>query len=540
MSSTNIGNLHDLKPGHYFSGIVKVLRVAKPGPVILSVYDGTGLMDAVIRDSVFQETRSFQPKRNIPSGNVIIKDSTKKNKNKDSEDTSSPIREKDIKVGKVFEIRGECQARGEQVQIEVESITSSTYDFNELLSLRSAPLQDSFSIDSDRYEKMKSKFIEVATRIRFALLQGQPVFIRHHNDSDGICAGLAVEKACLMFMKQCGLTPEHRLYRSPSISPFYDPIDLFRDINMFQRYSEQFGDPNPLILLLDTGSTPENIFCLKILQTFQYECIIVDHHNPGPLTDGKSAVCDLITNHLNPYLFGLDNQTSAGMLCYELARFIFEEYMQPLFPAVAALADRCSIPEVELLINNAEKSKEHLISIGIAIDYLAYHLKFDAGEGIYHKLFHDENLIQIINENVRNSVNTQLESTMPYVKSQEINGVFYSEIELERYTQRFKYPTPGKVLGMIHDNLAATKGKQPVMTVGYFSDGVIIRATQPIVPVPTLLEQLQKEMPEANVEGGGHETAGSLKYIPAHCQAILDYIKQEIRKHNPASLEITE
>lgn len=541
------GNLRDLEPGDYFSGIVKVIRAVKPGPFILNVYDGTAIMEAVIRDSVFQEPRPKRNQRpnemtignvtvrNPTLGNVVIKDSSKKNRpaerEQDSNQNSEPmIRESDIKVGKVFELKGECQSRGKDIQIEVESIVSSTYDFNSLLALRSTPLRESFSITSERYEKMKPTFLAVAKRIRLAILQSQPILIRHHNDADGICAGLAVEKACRMFIEQCQLSPDHMIYRSPSISPFYDPIDLFRDISMFQRYSQEHGDPSPLILLLDTGSTPENLFCMKILQTFNYECVIVDHHNPATLKDGKSQVCPYVSVHLNPYLFGYDNQTCAGMLCHELARFIFETYEQTIYPAVAGLADRCKCTEIDDYVKISSKSVEELTAMGIAIDYLAFHFKFDSGVGVYERVYKDQALVNVINQNVRASVETQLESTLPYLKSEDINGVFYSEIELDQYTQRFKYPTPGKVLGMVHDHVANSKANQPVITIGYFEDGVIIRATKSIIPIPTLLEDLQRDMPEANVEGGGHETAGSLKFIPAKCQAVLTYIKDALKK----------
>jgi RecJ-like exonuclease len=548
----NRRSLKDLSSGDYFEGTVKILRVAKPGPLILNIYDGTKIMEAVIRDSVLAEMRSKRlPKgneitlgnitvRNPTAGNLIIKDSSKKQREQEkkpaAENSAPPqshtLKETDLKVGKIIELRAECQTRGDQLQLEVEWVGDSTYDFDRVLADRSRPSRESFSILSDRYEKMREKFYAVAARIRLAILQSQPILLRHHNDADGICAGLAVEQACRQVIDECGLSPEHTLYRSPSVSPFYDPIDVFRDINMFQRYSTQFGDPAPLIVLLDTGSTPENLFCFKVLQAFHYECIVVDHHNPGALTDNQSAVCPFLALHLNPYLFGLDNQTSGGMLGYELARWISPIFNRPILPAVAGIADRCTIPEVDALIANSTRTRDQLTAIGVAIDYLAFHFKFDAGDGVYERIFEDENLVQIIYANVQTSVESQLESMMPSLKSRDINGVVYSEIDLERYTQRFKYPPPGKILGMIHDTLVAGKGTQPVITVGYFSDGVIIRATHPIVPVPTLLEQLQHDIPEANVEGGGHETAGSLKFIPAHCQAILQYIQNKLKENS--------
>ncbi len=127
---------------------------------------------------------------------------------------------------------------------------------------------------------------------------------------------------------------------------------------------------------------------------------------------------------------------------------------------------------------------------------------------MYEQLYENLDLVKIINEEVQTSVNTQLQSTLPYLQTQEINGISFSTIDLEKYTSRFKYPTPGKVLGMIHDNLVAGKEKMPFMTVGYVSDMIIVRATREILSVQKMIELIHEHIPEANIEGGGHEQVG--------------------------------
>jgi RecJ-like exonuclease len=241
-------------------------------------------------------------------------------------------------------------------------------------------------------------------------------------------------------------------------------------------------------------------------------------------------VCDLIEFHLNPYLFGYDSQTCGGMLCYELARFIDEEYDQPIYPAVAALGDRCDIPEVDLLISQSQKSKEDLFQMAMVLDYLAFHYKFDPGEGVYEKVFTDSNILNIIGSKVKSLFAAKLESIIPHIKSEDINGICFTIIELENFTQRGKYPTSGKVLGMAHDYIVSQKDSQPIFTVGYFGDGIVIRASKPVLPIPTLLEKMEKELPNANVEGGGHEQAGSIKFISAFGEEVLNFIKEQLQK----------
>jgi archaea-specific RecJ-like exonuclease len=531
--------VNQLIAGDYFKGAVLVQRKVKPGPLILTIYDGTSAIDAIGHDRIFSDNVIIKDgATNYNFGNLQIKDSRKKNKPSKDQINIPNLKIDEIEVGNIVFITGKVIQHRNKLEIELEKIIASQKTFEDIIDSQLQPRRDTFSIESERYESMKTRYIEITKRIRKAIIERQPILIRHHNDADGICAGLMIEKAIENVILGLNMETRHVLYRSPSISPFYDQIDLFRDISKFNRYSADFDDKTPLILLLDTGSTPENLFAMQILDNFQFECIVVDHHNPGPLTDGKSSICDLLQYHLNPYLFGWDSQTSGGMLCYELARFIDGELDDPLYPAVAGVGDRCDIPEVDRLIENAQKTREELLQMAIVIDYLAYFFKFDGGDGVYEKVFTDPSMVELIGSKVKGIYDSKLQSILPHLASEEINGVCYTELDLENFTQRGKYPTPGKVLGMIHDHLVEEKKPNPVFTIGYFADGIIIRATHPIVPVPDLLEKLQTQMPEANVDGGGHEMAGSLKYLSAYGQNVKDFLKEEIRSADLSSTEI--
>nr|MDO8111483.1 hypothetical protein [Candidatus Sigynarchaeota archaeon] len=479
-----------LMKGDIFDGTVKILQKAKPGPVVFSLTDGLSIIDGVIRDSPFM-------------------------------------------VDDVVKVMGQVTEHAGRLQIEIDTISRSAMNFDKILDQRSIPVRDTFSISSSRYDQMKSGFIRLAAIIRRAIFNNQPIILRHHNDSDGISAGLALEKAIQSLMKQIGINVEHNLYRNPSLTPFYDTSDVFRDIGLSQRLTKNFNQKTPLIILCDMGTTPENLFSLKILKSFKLDCIVIDHHHPLHLEQSRPVVSPYLLDILNPHLYELDGQTSAGMLAHELARMVNEEYENPVLPAVAAISDRCNIRETDLLIDKSGRSREELQMIGIAIDYLAYQLKFDAGTGIYEKVYENSELVQNINDAVQVSVNSQLQSTMPYLQSQDINGIFYSQIDLEKYTTRFRYPTPGKVLGMIHDTIVAGKQSKSVITIGYVSDMIIIRANKPDYSVQDILEMLKEKIPEANVEGGGHEQAGTIKFIPAHLLRILELIKEQLRNIPP-------
>jgi len=96
-----------------------------------------------------------------------------------------------------------------------------------------------------KLEKLRPYFLKIAKRIRKAVFENQPIMIRHHSDSDGINAGLAIEGACRILMKKIGATPEFNLFRSPSRAPYYDIIDAFKDIVLIKKYWSRMAKANP-------------------------------------------------------------------------------------------------------------------------------------------------------------------------------------------------------------------------------------------------------------------------------------------------------
>ena len=478
-----------LEDGDYFIGLVKIMRKSQPGPVIFVISDGYASVDAVIKES-------------------------------------------DFLVDDVVELEGKVNARAGKLQVEIDSIKLSNADFNSKIEENSKPKERPFSINSERFNKLKPYFYKIAKRIRKAILENQSIMIRHHADADGIISGMAIEHASRKLMEKIGVNPDYNLYRSPSKAPFYEVSDVFRDVVLTKRIIEGHGQKKPLIIVLDNGSTPEDVLGERTLHSLGFEIIVIDHHNPVIIENKKTAVDPYVSLHLNPYIEGLDSQTSAGMLAYETGRLIFEDYDEPLLPAIAGISDHCEIQETEDYIKNSKMTREELQKIGTAIDFIAYNLKYDAGKGLYEELLTNKEFVKIIGEEVKRGVETQLQSTLPYLRTQDIGGIIFSSIDLEKYTVRFKYPAPGKVLSLIHDSVEKEKTTMPTITAGFLSDMVILRASEPVLPVAKIIKKLKKDLPHANVDGGGHECAGAIKFVSAHLTEVLENIKNQIKDLN--------
>lgn len=488
---SKVDNFNDAKAGDYFEGIVKIIRKAVPGPVVFSVSDGYLQVDAVAKESSFE-------------------------------------------ADDIVKLRGKVNDRGGKLQVEIDTMDKVEQDFNKILERMSQPVDRPISIKSARLEKMKPRMMEIAKRIRRAVMDGEAIIIRHHSDTDGISSGLALEHAIEMLMKKTGVNPQYNLYRSVSKPPFYDISDMLHDVSLAKRIVSQFGQKKPVFIITDNGSTPEDSFAHKTLHDLGYEVIVIDHHNPVDMVnENTTSVCQYLSLHLNPYMFGLDSETCAGMLCYEVARLIDKEYEEELIPAVSGIADRSSIPELDEYIKNTKKSKEELANIGIAIDFTSYNMRYANGEGLYEEIYANPEMVKMMAEKVHEGMETQLQSTLPYVKTHEINNIIFSHVDLEKYTVRFTYPTAGKVIGMIHDKIAEEKPMHAVLSIGYLSDMLIVRATKPVLPVDKIIKTLQKKYPHANVDGGGHECAGAIKFVSAHQELMIEAVKEMLRELPP-------
>lgn len=118
------------------------------------------------------------------------------------------------------------------------------------------------------------------------------------------------------------------------------------------------------------------------------------------------------------------------------------------------------------------------------------------------------------------------------MRTVEVNGVNFSTIDLEKYTMRFTYPAPGAVLSRIHEIAAKENENLPSLTIGMTEDMFIVRASKPILPVQEIIDNLQAKFPQANVDGGGHEMAGAIRFVSAHKEALVEEIKNQLKSKN--------
>lgn len=449
----------------------------------------------------------------------------------------------DILLEDMVRATGEIELHNGAIQMEVLEIKKLTEAeaapvkaiIEKSIDERATPARVEFLVKSEALEKLRPQMEKVARRIRRAILKSEPVIIRHHADADGICAGVAVEMACLPLIKEQGDSDAeyHFFSRSPSKAPFYELEDINKDLAMALEDHRRFGQAMPLIVLMDNGSTEEDLDAYKYAKVYDIDLLVVDHHHPDEIVD------QYVQAHVNPYHAGSDFGITAGMLGTELARMInpaVEDRIKHL-AAVAAVGDRSEAPEraLYLALVKDKYPEEELKKIALALDYEQFWLRYNDGKGIVDDILnfgdqarHDA-LVGLLNEQASKMIGDQLEASLPHVKTIDLpSGAVLHVIDVENYAHKFTFPAPGKTTGEVHDLMCRKYEGKPVVTLGFGPDFAVLRSRGVQMNIPRMVRELREEIKGGGVSGGGHLVVGSIKFVEGMRKEVLEKLTQKI------------
>ncbi len=458
----------------------------------------------------------------------------------------------------VVEVRGEVVFRLDRLQVEVKHMeklygaeqSSVRAEIDREIDRKAEPAETKPLVATPVLEALYPSMRELAKQLRRAVLTGVPIYLRHHADADGFIAGVAIERALLPLLRSNSPDREaewHLFKRLPSRAPFYEMEDVVRDLQYSLEDAERFGTPMPIVLVLDNGSTWEDLPAMRKLRVYGARIMVVDHHYPGELKDGRAEVDEVAEIHINPYMAGGDYSLTAGCLGVEIARMINPEEGERMrhLPGIACVADRVKGEAAESYMRLAEErgyTMERMELIAECIDYEAFHLRFMDGRGVIEDLLglgrldRQAELIDILWEEARHAREVQLKAALENLRRAELaNGLLLCTLDLEKYTHRFSYPPAGKTTGMVHDAVASRRGSEKTITIGYGPDFAVLRATEDVgerygLNLNTLVAELAEELPGAGVTGGGHEVAGSIKFVAGYRRQVLERLAEKLAR----------
>ncbi len=399
-----------------------------------------------------------------------------------------------------------------------------------------------FLVKNKILDKLKKDFIEAAEQIRLAVIQDRPIIVRHHNDTDGYSSGFALERAILpLIEKQHGAEKAGWEFftRAPCAAPFYEIDDSIRDTANSLRNVAKFSNKMPLVIIADNGSSPEDLMAIKQGKVHGADFIVIDHHGFD-----KDVISKEVLVHINPFLVGESGSSySAGMLCAELARFIngdVENISQ--IPAMAGYADRIDLENPEVMKKYLEIARKEgytkglLNDIALVIDYVSAKVKF----------MEVREYIEVLFGQPRNKQKHLVELMAPYIKEldkkglaiananavqEEIGKVVLQSLDIEGSFPGFGFfPKPGRAVGLVHDDYQEKEDCKSLVTIGVMNTAITIRATDEAnFSVHELIGFLNKKLPNAFVEGGGHKNAGSISFLPNKKEEVVQYLREFIK-----------
>ncbi|OYR38082.1 RecJ like exonuclease [Halorubrum sp. Ib24] len=453
----------------------------------------------------------------------------------------------EVAVGDMVHVGGTVETRENALQLEVDSLrqlpderaAEARERFEDALDERAAPADVDPLVEWEAFEPIHEELRELARLLRRTALAGRPIRVRHHADGDGMCAAIPVQLALENFVCDVHEDPDaarHLFKRLPSKAPYYEMEDVTRDLNFALEGRARHGQKLPFLLMLDNGSTEEDVPAYENLAHYDIPIAVVDHHHPDP-----EAVEPLLDAHVNPYLHGEDYRVTTGMMCVELARLIDPSISEELehVPAVAGLSDRSKAEAMDDYVALAEAAgydESDLLDIGEALDYAAHWLRYSEGKTLVNDALNvgcedeqrHEELVGFLSERAERDVARQLDALDDHVNHERLaSGAHLYRIDLDEYAHRFTYPAPGKTTGELHDTRVRETG-DPVITIGYGPDFCVLRSDGVRLDIPNMVTELNDELPEAGVSGGGHLVVGSIKFVKGRRSAVIDTLVEKM------------
>jgi RecJ-like exonuclease len=227
------------------------------------------------------------------------------------------------------------------------------------------------------------------------------------------------------------------------------------------------------------------------------------------------------------------------MLSSEVANAINSKLNVRILPALSGISDKSFGVEFEKYLSLAKElghSEEYLKMLSETIDFETYYIGNMESKSIVDDLFGKDDIdefqkqiVDLIYPELKKLKEDALSSAIANSNFERLNSYELLTLDLDKAQVRQSYPSQGKVIGMLYSNYEDKPNFLGVL--GISEDMVIFRLSDLAKSsVPRLLKELKAKYPHAMINGGGHDKAGTIKFLVCKKFEIIDFIKGEISK----------
>lgn len=421
--------------------------------------------------------------------------------------------------GDVARIVGEVESRRGDLQVETESLSvledeerAAVIDrIDEAAEQRAAAPTPDLLVPDGPTAHVESTITETATAIRRAVFEPRPVVIRHAATVDGYVASAALERAILPLVRDTHDAADavyHYVDRRPLDDGFYDMSQATRDVTDMLESAERHGEPNPLFVLVDAGSSAESRDGFELLDVYDADRLVIDGGDASDeVGDAATIVCTA--------------DTTAGALAADVASRINPEVREELghLPAIS-FWDGPPQAYADLAAENG-RDPEDVSQLREAVALEAYYHNRESKRELVTDLLWDEHqdLAAYVSSQFRAKMAREVETVDPHLESRDVGGLALAVLDAHAFTHRYDFPPTDLLLDAVHrDRVSEHEG--PVATLVVDEDVLRYRTTESL-SARELAASVSEAAPDAGVRARG-STGGHLEFLRGERAAVLE------------------
>ncbi len=312
------------------------------------------------------------------------------------------------------------------------------------------------------------------------------VIIRYHGDADGISSALQLKRLLnrAVFIQQN--------------SAIYQPHEAIDDISALMPFETKH------VLFVDCCSNEESNEPMRLLKENGVFCYSIDHHKPAETTL-KNQICSL-----NPLKTQKTYGHPASRLVFDVMKNINEELANRFLCDVGYAGDRIDT-------SNADARR-----VALALDFITFYKRYPRSLDLYEEVCGNMDTALTFYIQAKEAIDSAITESKKYVKIKEKPHITIIKLNLDKLTEKKKFPNRAKVATALIEQYYE-KHKKPCVLIGHGKGRIILRARG--CGVLTAIENVKQAYDSYVKSGGGHEVAASLSIKEGFEQTIANAIE---------------